>query len=112
MLLKIITPGRSFEFVAREGTTVIMVGPRAQDDVCIDDDSKVSAPHVRLEKSGDVWSFTDQFSDAGTIHNGAKIYNGDLKVGDTLQVGDSRIEVLDLAAEPHAAVAAEPAPTT
>lgn len=97
MRLKITTPNRTFDFTARENSTVIIVGTRPVDDICIDDDPKVSGPHVRLEKSGDTWSFTDQFSDAGTIHNGAKGYSGDLKAGDTLQLGDTQLQVLDIA---------------
>jgi hypothetical protein len=96
MRLKITTPKRSFDFTARHGSTVIVVGTRPLDDICIDDDPKISGPHVRLEGSADDWSFTDQFSDAGTIHNGVKTYNGDLKVGDVLQVGDTEIRVLEL----------------
>jgi pSer/pThr/pTyr-binding forkhead associated (FHA) protein len=109
MRLKITTPKRSFDFTSREGSTVIVVGTRPLDDLCIDDDPKVSGPHVRLEGSANDWSFTDQFSDAGTMHNGTKTYNGDLKVGDVLQVGDTLIKVLEFeGAQTSLAPATEP----
>lgn len=100
MKLEIKTPGRTFEFTPRQGSTAVVVGTRAADDVRIEDDPQVSAPHVRLERLMDTWSFTDQFSDAGTFHNGEKKYGADLKVGDVLKIGQSEIRVVALGEPP------------
>ena len=56
----------------------------------------------------DAWSFTDQMSEMGTIHNGEKKSTGELAVGDVLKLGSAQIEVLSLDDAP--AQQATPAP--
>lgn len=99
MRLQIKTPARSFEFSPRDGVSSVMVGNRKSDDVTIDDDPDISGPHVRLERFMQKWSFTDQFSNTGTFHNGEKKYSGDLAVGDVLKVGGTELHVLSLVQE-------------
>ncbi|MCC6148970.1 MAG: Hsp70 family protein [Planctomycetes bacterium] len=95
MRLKVITAGRTFEHVVPTGKSNVLIGNRASDDLRIDDPG-VGGPHVRLEKMFDAWSFTDQMSDAGTLHNGENKATGELAVGDVLSLGAAKIEVLSL----------------
>ncbi|MBE7492144.1 MAG: Hsp70 family protein [Planctomycetes bacterium] len=97
MRLAIKTPTREFEFTARDGAANIVVGNRSYDDICIADDPGVSGPHVRLEFFIGKWTFSDQFSSAGTIHNGSKKSSGELAQGDVLTLGGTTLRVLDLA---------------
>jgi len=103
MHLRVTTPLRTFEYAAPPGKASFVIGNRKQDDVCIDDDPAVSGPHVRIERAMEKWSFTDQMSDSGTMHQGERKATGDLSVGDVLMLGASRIEVLA-----HEAIAAAP----
>lgn len=106
MRIRITTPKLSTEIDTPAGKTALVVGRRVSDDLRIDDPS-VSEPHVRVEKMSGVWSFTDQMSDAGTLHNGEKKSTGELAVGDVLKLGAAQIEVLSLddASPPPAAAA-------
>ncbi len=105
MRLKVNTTGGSFEHTVPAGKSSLVVGSRASDDLRIDDPS-VSGPHVRLEKMFNAWSFTDQMSDAGTLHNGEKKATGELTVGDVLTLGAATIEVLSLDDAPVATTVA------
>nr|MBP9890976.1 FHA domain-containing protein [Planctomycetota bacterium] len=105
MRLKVNTTGGSFEHTVPAGKSSLVVGSRASDDLRIDDPS-VSRPHVRLEKMFNAWSFTDQMSDAGTLHNGEKKPTGELAVGDVLTLGAATIEVLSLDDAPVATTVA------
>lgn len=109
MKLRIETPHGAREFVPRDGASYLVIGNRPGDDICIADDPGVSGPHARIECFLGKWSFTDQFSGTGTLHNGQQKYNGDLAAGDVLQVGSTRIVVQQLdgaAAKPQAAAPA------
>jgi Hsp70 protein/FHA domain len=108
MRLRVTTPSRTFEYAAPPGKASFVIGNRKQDDVCIDDDPAVSGPHVRIERTLDKWTFTDQMSDSGTMHQGERKATGDLSVGDVLLLGNSRIEVL----APEAIAAAPVAPAS
>ncbi len=107
MRLRVTTPSRTFEYAAPPGKASFVIGNRKQDDVCIDDDPAVSGPHVRIERAMDKWSFTDQMSDTGTMHQGERKAPGALSVGAVLTLGASRVEVL--APEADAAIPVEPA---
>lgn len=110
MRLKITTPGREFEQTLGDGKQSVVIGNRPLDDITIDDDPDVSGPHVRIEKFAGKWSFTDQFSGAGTIHNGEKKYNGDLAVGDVLKLGGTEVRVLSFDSAAGSAKSPQPKP--
>lgn len=110
MRLKITTPGREFEQTLGDGKQSVVIGNRALDDITIEDDPEVSGPHVRIEKFAGKWSFTDQFSGAGTIHNGEKKYNGDLAVGDVLKLGGTEVRVLSFDSAAGSAESPQPKP--
>lgn len=97
MRLTIKTPTREFEYTSRQGAANIVIGNRSYDEVCINDDPEVSGPHVRLEFFIGKWTFSDQFSNAGTVHNGSKKSSGELAQGDVLTLGGTTITVTALA---------------
>lgn len=97
MKLNIKTPTREFEYTARDGASSIVIGNRSYDDICISDDPSLSGPHVRLEHFIGRWSFSDQFSNAGTLHNGSKKTSGELAVGDVLTLGATSVTIAALA---------------
>lgn len=109
MRLHIKTPTREFDYTARDGASSIVIGNRKYDDVCIEDDPALSGPHVRIEQFIGKWSFSDQFSNAGTVHNGAKKNSGELARGDVLQLGATLVTVaaLDSAAQPQSSAVAD-----
>jgi len=116
MRLSIKTPTREFEYTARDGAANIVIGNRSYDDLPITDDPGVSGPHVRLEFFIGRWTFSDQFSNAGTIHNGSKKSSGDLAAGDVLTLGGTTVTVAELGGKSEAssfstpATSPEPAP--
>lgn len=112
MRLAIKTPTREFEFTARDGAANIVIGNRSYDDLPITDDPGVSGPHVRLEFFIGKWTFSDQFSNAGTIHNGSRKSSGELSQGDVLTLGGTTLRVLDLAGRSGATAGLSNAPAS
>lgn len=112
MRLAIKTPTREFEYTARDGAANIVIGNRTYDDLPITDDPGVSGPHVRLEFFIGKWTFSDQFSNAGTIHNGSKKSSGELSQGDVLTLGGTTLRVLDLAGKSGASAGFSNAPAS
>lgn len=111
MRLRIQSGGKSWEFLSREDTAYITVGRREGNDIVLPDDPAVSSMHLRIERFLQEWSFTDQMSDTGTLHNGNNSYNGELKDGDELKLGDSVIRIINLAeSAPPAQRTVAPAP--
>lgn len=104
MRLHVKTPAREFDYTVRDGLSSMVVGNRKYDDLFIEGDETVSGPHVRIENFLGKWTFSDQFSNTGTVHNGAKKQSGDLAVGDTLQLGNTLLTVTAI----DAATAASP----
>ena len=94
MRLKIKTPRRTFGYEVPQGKASVVIGGRESDDICIDDDPKISSPHLRLEQAGEAWTFTDLMSDKGTLHNGDLQPSARLAEGDNLRLGDTLIEIL------------------
>lgn len=95
MRLKVTSGDKSWEFAVREGGASVTVGRREGCDIVVEDPS-VSELHVRIDKFMDVWNYTDQMSDAGTLHNGESRYSGELKDGDELKLGNTTLKVLSL----------------
>ncbi len=106
MRLSIKTPTREFEYSARDGASSIVIGNRSYDDICVSDDPALSGPHVRLEQFIGRWSFSDQFSNAGTLHNGTRKSSGELAVGDVLTLGATSVTIAALTADAAAAAPA------
>lgn len=71
---------------------VIKIGKVPSAHLKIDDD-KVSRMHAIIEVLGDDVSVIDLGSTGGTFVNGQKVNKAKLQTGDTLTVGDTRIEV-------------------
>lgn len=107
MRLKVISGGKSWEFAVREGGASVTVGRRDSCDIVVEDPS-VSELHVRIDKFMDVWNYTDQMSDAGTLHNGENRYSGELKEGDELKLGNTTLTVLSLLTTNEVAKGPEP----
>lgn len=96
MKLQIVSAGKTWEFLVKQGDGGITVGHRPGNDIVLPDDAGVSNMHLRIDRFLHSWSFTDQMSDSGTLHNGRPASTGDLADGDELKVGDSLIRVLSL----------------
>ena len=111
MQLRVTTPTSTFEHPVPDGGASLIVGSAAGCDVRIKDDPGVSDRHLRLEYAHGRWSFSDQFSASGTQLNGAAASSGDLKPGDVLTIGGTRIELTG-AAPPVAASFQPPADMT
>lgn len=103
MKLRITTPGRTFEAAAPNDS--FTVGSDSDNAIRIEDDPAIAGRHVRIERFMDRWSFADQFTSSGTLHNGDKKYSNELAEGDVLTLGGTRIEVLGTGAK-----AADPSP--
>ncbi len=103
MKLRITTPGRTFEVAAPNDS--FTVGSDSDNAIRIEDDPAIAGRHARIERFMDRWSFADQFTSSGTLHNGEKKYSNELAEGDVLTLGGTRIEVLATGAK-----AADPSP--
>jgi pSer/pThr/pTyr-binding forkhead associated (FHA) protein len=98
MRLKITSGGSTREFTPRDTTASIVIGRRHGLDVVLED-PEVSELHLRIDRFLDTWTFTDQMSESGTLHNGTARYSGDLAEGDELKLGGTTIKVVSLAAQ-------------
>src|SRR5690349_7616071 len=86
---------------------VIKVGKVPSAHLRIDDET-VSRMHAIVEVTGRDVSIIDLGSTRGTFVNGQKINKARLRTGDSILLGDSRVEVAIADAAPEAA--AKPAP--
>jgi hypothetical protein len=96
MKLEITSGGKTWQWSPRDGVTGFTVGHRQGNDVVLADDTKVSNLHLRIDHFLRSWTFTDQMSDAGTLHNGEESSTGNLAEGDELKIGDSVLRILSL----------------
>lgn len=104
MKLRVTTPGQTFEVSAPSDS--FTVGKDADNGIRVQDDPAIAGRHTRFERFMDRWSFSDLFTATGTLHNGKKEYSGEIAVGDSLKLGDTRIDVLALGKD----AAADPSP--
>lgn len=107
MRIKVTSGGKTWEFAVREGGASVTVGRRGSCDIVVEDTS-VSDLHVRIDKFMNVWNYTDQMSDAGTLQNGESRYSGELKDGDVLKLGNTTLTVLSLLTTNEVAKGPEP----
>lgn len=59
-------------------------------------DLKVSRRHARIERRSEGWTLVDLQSTNGTAVNGERVEAHRLAVGDTIEIGNTRIEVREL----------------
>lgn len=88
---------------------VIKVGKLSSSHLRLEDES-VSRMHAVIEVSGDDISIIDLGSTTGTVVNGQKINKAKLQDGDTIVLGDIRLELSRAAAVVEAPPVAAPAP--
>lgn len=110
MRLQITSAGKTWEYAPPEHKSNFTAGRREGNEIVLPDDPAVSNMHVRIDRFLNDWTFTDQMSDSGTLHNGQAQYSGTLNQGDELRLGNSTLKVLSLAAQPPASPPARPAP--
>ncbi|MBX3458909.1 MAG: Hsp70 family protein [Planctomycetes bacterium] len=105
MRIRVQTPTDSFAYAAQQGRNSFTVGKGAGADVRLAGSQTASDVHVRIEHFMGRWSYTDQFSDAGTLLNGQREYSHELKSGDVLTLGDCTLAIVEIAGQ-HAPPAA------
>lgn len=105
MRIRVQTPTDSFEYAGQQGRNSFTVGKGAGTDVRLAGSQTASDVHVRIEHFMGRWSYTDQFSDAGTLLNGQREYSHELKPGDLLTLGDCTLAIVEIAGQ-HAPPAA------
>ncbi|MCQ2560155.1 MAG: FHA domain-containing protein, partial [Clostridia bacterium] len=65
----------------------MIIGRRGNSDIVLEDET-ISRRHCQLEMDNEVWQLTDLDSRNGTYVNGVRIRVHDVKVGDSLKLGD------------------------
>jgi ABC-type multidrug transport system ATPase subunit len=72
----------------------LIVGRTAENDLLIDH-PLISRHHAHFERNGGWWTVTDLGSTNGTYVNGRRIENAVLSIGDVVDIGGSRLVVVD-----------------
>jgi hypothetical protein len=96
MKIQIKSAGKQWEWSPRVGVSAFTVGRRPGNDIILEGDEGVSNLHLRIDRFLNNWTFTDQMSDNGTIHNGEPVCTGDLNEGDVLKIGGTELRVVSL----------------
>lgn len=93
--------GRPFELDVAEGHPPRTIGRSAQADVPLSD-PEASRRHAALQVAGGTLYVTDLSSRNGTFLNGKRLGSEgiELKIGDHVDVGNTRIELLEVQALP------------
>ncbi len=93
--------GRPIELAIAEGRAPRMIGRFSEADVPLAD-PEASRQHATLQAASGALYVTDQGSRNGTFLNGKRLANEgiELKVGDHVDVGNTRIEVVEIRALP------------
>ena len=87
------------------------LGRSSRNDITLND-ALLSRHHCRLFfKTGHGLCVTDLASANGTLVNDVEVAEKELNIGDVIMLGDSKLEVLDLGAQPAEATQPLPAPT-
>lgn len=98
MRIRVTTPTISFEYSPPAGVNDFSLGRQPGNDVILEGSQLAADLHVRVQRFVTRWSFTDQFTNRGTLLNGEHKFTGDLKAGDVLTLGDCQVEIVKLAA--------------
>jgi pSer/pThr/pTyr-binding forkhead associated (FHA) protein len=81
-----------------DGTRVPLVEPltlgRAEDNLLVIRDPRVSRAHARIVADGDGWAVEDAGSSNGTFVDGAQVRRARLERGQTLTLGDTSLRVV------------------
>ncbi len=101
MIVQLSVDGRALELEVSEGRAPRVIGRSPEADVALDD-PETSRRHAALQAAGGALYVTDLGSRNGTFLNGKRLADEgiELKVGDHVDVGNTRIEVLEVQALP------------
>jgi pSer/pThr/pTyr-binding forkhead associated (FHA) protein len=101
MIVQLAVDGRAIELEISEGRAPRVIGRSSEGDVPLGD-PETSRRHAALQAAGGALYITDLGSRNGTFLNGKRLANEgiELKVGDQVDVGNTRIEVLEIRALP------------
>jgi tetratricopeptide (TPR) repeat protein len=90
--------GKGKTFVVKSGTQVL---GRSKGDLVVND-PRISRSHVSISFDGATGkvAFTDLKSLNGTLVNGVRLESGELRDGDKIQLGDTRLDFQMLSADP------------
>ncbi len=101
MIVQLAVDGRALELEISEGRAPCVIGRSSEADVPLAD-PETSRRHAALQAAGGALYLTDLGSRNGTFLNGKRLANEgiELKVGDLVDVGNTRIEVLEIRAFP------------
>ncbi len=101
MTVALAVDGRPLELDISEGRAPRVIGRSSQADVPLND-PETSRQHASLQAAAGALYVTDLGSRNGTFLNGKRLASEgiELKVGDHVDVGNTRIEVLEIRALP------------
>lgn len=95
--------GQGARLIAAQGTYAgniyplsadsITIGREESNDLAFPQDIAVSRRHARLTRSNGEWTVHDEGSSNGTFVNGVKISDQNLRPGDEIQVGSTRLRL-------------------
>ncbi|MBI4834487.1 MAG: FHA domain-containing protein [Planctomycetes bacterium] len=92
-----ISSGSSLKIIRKDGKEeaikikedIITFGRKSKCTVCLQEDSKISRNHCRIERKGNTFEITDLDSRNGMYINGEKTIHKTLSPGDEIKIGDT-----------------------
>jgi pSer/pThr/pTyr-binding forkhead associated (FHA) protein len=101
LLVDLVLPGRTATLTVSEGHPPRVIGRSSEADVALND-PEISRRHATFQAARGILYLTDLGSRNGTFLNGKKLGTQgiEVKIGDHIDVGNTRLEVADVQALP------------